>query len=236
MAAILDVICPNCATPLKVPAALAGKKVKCKQCQQVLTVPAEVKPLGPEYAQRGKPTPPAKPAEEKPAAYQSAAEKRFAQEAEDEADDKTDYGVIKESDAPRCPHCAKELDPPDAKICLHCGYNTLTRQRKESRKVYDPTFGDWFRHLGPAVVCTLIAAALLTGSTICWINMSDWLAGTFIELDEKDQISGKNKTIIKPWCFSLWIMMMVLWISFKLGKFAFTRFAFHFKPPERVKK
>ena len=41
---------------------------------------------------------------------------------------------------------------------------------------------------------------------------------------------------MKPWCFSLWIMIMALFVSWKLGKYAFKRFAFNFKPPERVKR
>ncbi|HEY2785940.1 MAG TPA: hypothetical protein VGJ05_13300 [Fimbriiglobus sp.] len=227
MAATFDVTCPNCATPLKVPTALAGKKVKCKQCQQVLTVPA-----GPAPAKAV----PVKPVEDQPAAYQSAAEKRFAQEAEDEADDKSDYIVIKESDAPRCPHCAKELDPPDSKICLNCGYNTLTRQRKESRKVYDPTFGDWFQHLGPAVFCFLLAAGLITGAVICWIDMPDWLDGSLLQSDEKNPTTLKKTWLVQPWCFSLWIMVMVLWVSYKLAKFSIKRFIYHFRPPERIKR
>lgn len=215
MAATLDVTCPNCATPLKVPATLVGKKVRCKQCEQVLTVPAAAPP---------------KPAE----AYQSAAQKRHAEE--DEESDGKNYGVTAESDAPRCPHCAKELDPPDAKICLHCGYDTLSRRRNESRKVYQPTFGDWAKHLAPPIVCTLVAAGLITGAVICWMNMSDWLAGSIIEMEEKDPITDKKKTYVKPWCFSLWISMVALWISYKLGKFAILRFVLHFRPPERVKK
>jgi hypothetical protein len=219
MSAILDITCPNCSTPLKVPEQFAGKKVKCKACQQVLTVPAAQPPAPPAAA----------------ADHRSPAQKRHAADDDDEHGPK-DYGVIKESDAPRCPHCAQELDPPDTKICMHCGYNLLDRRRHEARKVYQNTFGDWLSHLGPAILCALAAAALITGAVICWINMNDWLAGTFLELDEKDAITGKNKTLVKPWCFSLWISMVALWISYKLGKYAFKRFAFDFKPPERIKR
>ena len=233
MSALLDVTCPNCATLLKVPEKYAGKKVKCKQCRQVLTVPAVKKPLGPEYAQPGKPAAAEAPA--KPVELKSPAQQRHAAEDDDEQGPK-DYGVIKESDAPRCPHCAKELDPPDTKICLHCGYNLLDRRRHESRKVYQYTFGDWASHLAPPVLCALAAAGVLTGAVICWINMPDWLKDTFFELDEKNPVTGKNKFIVMPWCFSLWIMVVALWVAYKLGKFSFKRFAFNFKPPERVKR
>ena len=41
----------------------------------------------------------------------------------------------------RCPECANEMEGPEAVVCLKCGYNTLTRQRIETRKTVDRAKG-----------------------------------------------------------------------------------------------
>ena len=45
----------------------------------------------------------------------------------EEDDAQNPYGVTETNLDPRCPHCAYELDPPDARICLHCGYDMIKR-------------------------------------------------------------------------------------------------------------
>ena len=54
--------------------------------------------------------------------------------------------------------------------------------------------------------------------------------------DEKDVTTQQSTFWVKPWCFSLWIMMMVLWASWKCGKFAFKRFFINPRPPEKIIK
>src|SRR5260370_868806 len=44
---------------------------------------------------------------------------------------------------------------PDAVVCLHCGYNTMTRLRLSTRKVHDTTQGDYFLWLLPGFACAL---------------------------------------------------------------------------------
>lgn len=226
----LDLACPHCASPLRVPAELAGKKVKCKKCGEAFPVPVPVKPLPPEFAKPAAKV--AKPA--KPAAPAASADAPLGF-AEDPDDDKNPYIVHKESDAPRCPHCAKELDPPDAKICLHCGYDLLDRSRRASRAVYQLTFGDYFKHHIGAILLLLFIIGLLVGSVICWINMADWI-GDWVKTDERDPATGNSKYYVQPWCFSLWIVIIVLWVSWKMGKFVFRRFFIDYRPEEKVIK
>jgi hypothetical protein len=154
----------------------------------------------------------------------------------EEDDDANPYTAIRESDAPRCPHCAKDMDPPDAMICLHCGYDLRERRRKESRAVIEHTFFDYVMHHIGAVVLVFVIAALITGSIICWLNMSSWLEGSFLETGEKDPTTQKATFYVKPWCFSLWIFMTVVWISWKCGKFCFRRFFIDYRPPEKLIK
>src|SRR5262245_54212951 len=53
----------------------------------------------------------------------------------------------------RCPHCAQVLDPPDAVICVNCGYNMRTRQRVSSKKVYETSSGEKFAWMLPGILC-----------------------------------------------------------------------------------
>src|SRR5205823_7951267 len=106
MAAGIRITCPDCQHQMTVPESVRGKKVRCKECKGIVAVPA------------GKPAGPAKPAPAKAVAPAALSE---------EDDAKVAFGVQEMSLAPRCPHCAYELDPPEAKVCLHCGYHMVKR-------------------------------------------------------------------------------------------------------------
>jgi predicted Zn finger-like uncharacterized protein len=220
----IDVSCPKCETKLRVRDVLAGKKVKCKKCEAVLTVPGAAKPL-PAKAAPAKATPAAPPPPPDDAPLKMA--------GDDE--DANPYVVIKESDAPRCPHCAKELDPPDSMICLNCGYDMQNRQRKQSRNVIEHTFVDYLLHHLPAVFLLFVAIGLMVGSIICWIYMADWVT-PYVGNGEKDITTGKEGTYVKPWCFSLWIFLMVVWIDWMILKYCFKRFFINYTPPEKLLK
>ena len=235
MADTLDVKCPTCGKALKVPAALAGKKVKCKGCDTAFAVPA------PKAAPKAAP---AAKAAAKPAAHQVPApepekpKSPFLDDDDDELDEQgrvKAMGVLKESDAPRCPHCTKELDPPDAVVCYHCGFNNQTRVKAETKKVIEATGGDWASHLAPGIVALLLAIGLIVVDVVCFLNMSDWLEGSFLEMDEKD-ILGKKKMFVKPGAFVTLIIGFSLVAILPLGRFAFRRLVLNYKPEEKVKK
>ncbi|QDU18454.1 hypothetical protein [Urbifossiella limnaea] len=231
MADTLDIKCPTCGKALKVPAALAGKKVKCKGCDTAFAVAA------PKAAK------PAPKAAAKPAAHQAAApepEKPKSPFLDD--DDELDeqgrvkaMGVVKESDVPRCPHCTVDLDPPDAVVCYRCGFNNVTRIKAETKKVIEATAGDWAAHLAPGIIALLICIGLVVLDVVCWINMSDWLQGSFLEQDEKD-ILGNKKMWVKPGAFVAIVIAFSLMLILPLGVFAFRRLVKNYKPEERVKK
>jgi hypothetical protein len=74
------VSCPNCQKAIQVPAEAAGKKIRCKACQEVFTVPGGDDP--PRATARAKPATAkptaAKPTAAKPAAAKPAAKSRWA--------------------------------------------------------------------------------------------------------------------------------------------------------------
>lgn len=227
MADTLDVKCPTCGKALKVPAALVGKKVKCKGCDTAFPVAA---PKARAAAKPGAHQVPA-PEPEKP-------KSPFLDDDDDDVDEQgraKAMGVVKESDVPRCPHCTKELDPPDAVVCYHCGFNNVTRVKAETKKVIEADAGDWAAHLAPGIVALLLAVGLIVVDVVCFINMSDWLQGSFLEMDEKD-ILGNKKMYVKPGAFVTLIIGFSLVAILPLGRFAFRRLVLNYKPEERVKK
>jgi hypothetical protein len=228
MPATLDVSCPKCGKQLKVPAEFEGKRVKCKDCAEVFPVTAAGKPAA-------KAAPPAAKAAPQPPA---APVNRFA---DDDDDDDTPgkvpnpLGVIKEDDVPRCPHCANDLDPPDAVVCLTCGFNNQTRAKSELKKVYAPEPVDWIAHLGPGVIALVLAILLVALDIYCATNMRGWMEGGILELDDKD-LTGRKKMIIPPGAFIMFIVAASAAVVVPAVKFAFRRLVLDYKPVEKVKK
>ncbi|MFM8271356.1 MAG: hypothetical protein ACKODX_03385 [Gemmata sp.] len=224
--------CPNCAKALKVPESVFGKKIKCKHCGHPFVAEdpaAKAKPA----AAKPKADPPKE--EPKPAAPAS----RFADD-----DDEGDGGAkpkplsaIEEFDKPRCPHCAKELDPPDAVVCIHCGFNNQTRQKAESKRVWAPDTNDYIRHLAPGVIALVICIALIVLDILCLLNMRDWLSGSFLESNDDDPMEpGKKKLLVRPGAFITLIWAATVMPIVGTAAFAVRRLAIDNKPSEKVKK
>ena len=241
MAATLDIACPYCAKAFKVPADLAGKVIRCKGCQQMFEVEA-----GPRPARPAKPAParPAKPAAARPAPAADDAPIPFKDDPPpapprrpDDDDDDNPYDLTADTlDVPRCPHCAKELDPPDTKVCLNCGYDLVGRKRHESRVVHETTPEEWIKHLGPGVACVLAILLLIAFNVFVFMNMREWLTGSDLDKAEKHKITGENVFYVPPFCFNLWVGVMSAWLIWVSGKFAVKRLVYDWKPEERKKK
>src|SRR5262245_9094803 len=143
--------------------------------------------------------------------------------------------VYEGEDIPRCPHCAKELDPPDAVICVHCGFNNRTRVKAESKKVWAPDASDWMNHLAPGIGALILCIGLIVLDIVCWINMRDWLTGTFLEKDEKDA-AGQVAFYVKPGAFIALVIGLTILPIIAFARFAIKRLAIDYKPTEAVKK
>lgn len=230
MPATLDVSCPNCGKPLKVPAELAGKRVKCKGCDEVFAIPAP---------KAAKAVPPARPAKPAPAATpapppEPAKPKRPFDDDEDDGPAKP-MSVLTDDEAPRCPSCAKELDPPDAEVCLNCGFNNRTRIKAESKRVIAHDATDWLSHLGPGILALVIAGGLIGWNIYAGVNMREWMEGSFLEMDEKD-FAGKKKMIVPPGAFIALSSAISLVVVIPAIRFVIRRLILDPTPPEKVKK
>jgi len=238
MASPVQMECPNCEAALKVPPAVFGKKIKCKHCGHAFVVQdPDDEPRKPAKPQKpAKPTKseakPAKPASPPPPPTPAPAKK--SEFADDEDEGPSNIEVIHESDTARCPHCAKELDPPDAVVCVHCGFNNVTRAKAETKKVWAPTAEDWIMHLLPGIVALLICIGLIVFNIISLVRMREWLEGTFLEMDDKDA-AGRKKFYIAPGAFIFFFIVISLPIFVPAVKFAFRRLVKEYMPSEKVK-
>src|SRR5262245_14554709 len=217
MSSAVQMDCPNCEKSLKIPPAVFGKKIKCKHCGHAFVVQ----------------DPDAKPA--KPAAPASPPPPPTKKPYDDDDDGPSNIGVVEESDVPRCPHCAAELDPPDAVVCVNCGFNNVTRAKAETKKVWAPGFEDWFQHLLPGIIALAICIGLIVFNTISIMRMREWLEGSFLEMDEKDA-AGRKRFYIAPGAFIFFFLVPSLAMFVPAIKFAFKRLVKEYMPPEKLKK
>lgn len=221
MSAPVAIPCPNCKKGLNVPAQFLGKKIKCKHCEHAFVANApSAKPAA------ASPPPPPPPGEGKP-----------TWDDEDEAAAggmAKPLGIIAESDTPRCPHCAIELDPPDAIVCTNCGFNNRTRAKAETKKVWAPTAEDWIFHLLPGILALAIAIGLIVLNVITATNMREWLEGTFLEKEGLDA-AGRKTFYIAPGAFIFFIAAISLAVFVPAAKFAYKRLVLNYRPTERIK-
>lgn len=219
--------CPNCDKSLKVPPSVFGKKIKCKHCEHAFVVKDPDAPARPTKAAKPAPKPASPPPPPPPAKKNPF---------EDDDDDGRQIEVISEGDeVPRCPHCAKELDPPDAIVCVNCGFNNVTRAKADTKKVWAPTATDWMSHLLPGIVALAICIGLIVLDVISFIRMREWLEGSFLEMEDKDA-AGRKRYFVAPGFFITVIFMISLVIFVPAIKFTYKRLINEFKPPEKVKK
>jgi hypothetical protein len=209
----VQIACPECGKKVNVRPDILGKKVRCKECDEVYVAKAvkaaakAVRKPQPEDEPEDEPAKPAKPAKSP-----------FADDDEDDAP----IGVTGTVDGYRCPECAEDMEGPDAIICLNCGYNTRTRERAKTRRVHDNTGGDYFLWLLPGILCVLGIIGLAVGDTIYCLNIDDWLEG-------KDAWWAD---LITSFAVKLWLCVISVFAAFFMGKFAFFRLIMSPHPPE----
>ena len=214
----LSLNCPNCRKAMKAPAEAIGKRVRCRACAHVFTVSdddgapspkdATVKPLPSESR---KPTPgKAKPAvEPKPDTGPIGLAKE--QNSDDDDDGPAEYGVTEDDDTPRCPRCAKDLDPPDTKICLECGFDLVNRVRHRTKKVFETSKQDVFLYWLPAIIWIIVLLAGLGCVIWGWLSMTQiWTENELLLSDDKNALTDKKQFLVDPNACNVCLSVMLL--------------------------
>ena len=159
----------------------------------------------------------------------------------EEEEAKNPYGVTETSIAPRCPHCAYEIEPPDALICLHCGYNMIKRQREKQIVAYESTFFDWLLWIGPGILALLGIGAL---AGLCLYYHYQLPYQMLNQKDAESLLADRMKAFEKDidataYLFhpgiELWVIVVCLWFCWKFLRFAFRRLILNYHPPEKLK-
>jgi len=212
MAGSFVIACPECGKQIKVTEEVFGKKIRCKECGTAFPVKkSSAKPVK-------------SPASAKPAA-QSAKPAPV-----DDEDDGNPYALAKTDDGiPRCPHCVKVLESVDARICLNCGYDLVTRTHFKTKKVYEATGEEKFKWRLPGILCVIGIVVLITVSIIVMVKTTGYMKDGLLHDNEE----GKDKFIIHPGCFKLFNGLLTAFICFHLGRFAYKRLVVNNQPPER---
>jgi DNA-directed RNA polymerase subunit RPC12/RpoP len=213
MAALITIVCPECSKEVQAPADFVGKKVRCKQCGNVFRA-SPAPPAGAVARSAGGKSPAVTKARPPVAAVAPATD-------DDEDGGSNPYSVSTDGEGiARCPECANEMDGPNAIICLHCGYNTVTRERLALRKTVDVTGADRFLWLLPGIVCAVVVFLLLVFDVLYCALLrpakdSSWVVDLFG--------SGAVK---------MWICIGSAFIGFFCGRFAYKRLMVNPDPPE----
>ena len=243
-----DVSCPNCDKLIRVPAEAVGKRVKCKSCSQVFTVPGEggPKPTRPATAKPAAAKPvPAKPAKARPTVVEDdppAAEPaiNYTEDDEDNPNAPKEYGVTNDDlDVPRCPFCAKELESEDSRICLNCGYDMTQRKRHASKKTYKRTTGDYVMWWLPAVIWFVVLSIFL--GILIWmciyfgdiVQKNDMFS--FMLNEDRNKLTDKKDYFIHPMACDVCCGVFLLALS-AFGAPVIWRRLKSPSPPEQEKK
>ena len=120
------------------------------------------------------------------------------------------------------------MESEDAIICLHCGYNTQTRSKVESRAVEEDTGMVWTWWLLPGILCAVFTLVFLTFDIWYSFKIRTFFAGT--------TTTPGTRSSAAPGSSSGWSGAPTVPLMVGMTAFAVKRLIFNPRPPERVKK
>ncbi len=205
--------CPACNKQIKIPAEVAGKKIKCKNCGNIFVATSTaVRP-------------------ESPTAQPKPADPETIKLVDDDEGDGKPYDVTTLDLTPRCPHCAYELEEEGQVICLHCGYNTETRELGRRRRTKALTGWDWFWWLLPGILNVLIFFLCLSAFANTSIK---FILNHDAEYAKIAQEGGDFVSFYRSMynCCTLWYVVFCMFCMYWSGKAAIKRLVYNPKPPE----
>jgi Zn finger protein HypA/HybF involved in hydrogenase expression len=213
--AAVSITCPACRKRIKGREEHLGRKIRCPNCQNSFVAEADADEIDAPLAFADDPKPKTKSAKPKPVEAVKAA-------APEPPVDDSGYGIEEVETKARCPNCAELMVDPTAIICIHCGYNTLTRTYGKTRRVYAATTSEIMEHLMPAILFSGIFVALVL--VVLWYN-------TVVP----PMYNGTRFDWVVHESLRMWSAMIVVGLLWWFGFYAFKTFALH-PLPEEVEK
>jgi hypothetical protein len=141
-------------------------------------------------------------------------------DAEDEYGEAKAYDATELDLAPRCPHCANEMESADAVVCLFCGYNTETREIGQTKKLLQTTGGEQLWWLLPGLLSFLGVVVL-------------GIACLFFCLELPALAKDRWFRFLDHESMRMWVTMFGLIVMWGLGIFAYKRLIMQPTPPEK---
>lgn len=147
--------------------------------------------------------------------------------ADDEDDNPNPYDITDLDLAPRCPHCANEMESPEAVVCLKCGYNTATRELGKTTRAFAHTPFEMMMWSLPGVILFIVFLACLVGIGFLWFGLP-----RMAERDPESTVAWLgNNLFVKAYG-----TVFFAFAGWKCLRFAIFRLIKHPKPPEKIKK
>jgi hypothetical protein len=220
--AAVSITCPACRKRIKGREEHLGRKIRCPNCQNSFVAEADADEGAAPLAFADDPAP-AKAAKPKPPKPKPEVAVKAAPPAPPEPPEVEQYGIENIDTARRCPNCAELMANDTAIICIHCGYNTLTRSYGKTKRVFAASRAEILQHLGPAIAFSGVFAALVF--VVLWYNtvVPPWFNGT-----RSDWVVHES---LRMW--SAMIAVAALWW---FGFQAFKTFVLHPLPQEVEKE
>jgi hypothetical protein len=144
---------------------------------------------------------------------------------DDQKEDDPGYVVTDIEQTSRCPYCAIDMEDPTSVVCLHCGYNTQTRQRMELKRTVEHTSGEKFMWLLPGIACAATTLFMLTAILLFWT----WFPK--LEIDFKEE----GTSFLYGMGTRIWGSVFALFIAYFTTRFAIHRLMYDNVPPENVR-
>jgi predicted Zn finger-like uncharacterized protein len=208
MAVSMVISCPECKKKFKGKEGLEGKTVRCPSCKHSFVVQGMAQDKG--------------DATKTPAAPAPGMKTRKVEWTEED-ENSNPYGITDLDITPRCPYCTKPMESAKAVICLHCGYNTMTREMGLVKKTIAHSKQEHFLWLLPGLLCAFGIFLL--------INANIYICLYVPELLDRDSwvVMFDHESI------RLWSVIFSLFIMWAMGFFTYRRLVLHPMPPEKVK-
>jgi hypothetical protein len=208
--------CPVCTKVIRGPADIQGKRVRCKHCQTVFQVPANA------AVTAARPT--TTSAQPKKTEAVTAIPVKKERDDELEGPAKDPYGVTHDNLAPRCPFCAMLMDPPDARICLHCGYDMVKRNRREFKETHEITAVDYLLYHVPTMLCFIGICIFLGLDLLMLLQAEPIMKDGWFD-------NGDGTWLVKPGIIPLYTFLFSMIFIVPMGRLIIKRLI-KFTPPE----
>jgi DNA-directed RNA polymerase subunit M/transcription elongation factor TFIIS len=205
----IRISCPNCQQQMNVPESVRGKKVRCKGCGGVISVPSGVD---------------TRVRTEKAQAKATAAATRTE---EDEA--ANPYGVTETNLDPRCPHCGYDMMKRQRRPSI----KTYERTAGNWFSWLFPGFANLFGFF------VIIGAGIYYHYWLPFDILKEKDAAALLDdrlaVFNKDPGPDFVTYMFHPG-IEVWFAVVALILMWKTGKFAFKRLILNYMPPESIKE